>query len=88
MAYLDLNPQWFWRFLNDCLNLEGLMQNVHPYDSYVCRHHLQHSAYSKQLRQAVVASGITKRVTAHTFRHAFATKANSWPQVHDLGLSI
>jgi len=47
---------------------------VHPYDGYICRHHLHHSAYSKQLRQAVVASGITKRVTAHTFRHAFATE--------------
>jgi integron integrase len=46
---------------------------IHPYDGYVCRHHLHHSAYSKQLRQAVVASGISKRVTAHTFRHAFAT---------------
>jgi integron integrase len=47
---------------------------IHPYDGYICRHHLHHSAYSKQLRQAVVASGITKRVTAHTFRHAFATE--------------
>jgi len=47
---------------------------IHPYDGYVCRHHLHHSDYSKQLRQAIVASGISKRVTAHTFRHAFATE--------------
>lgn len=47
---------------------------IHPYDGYVCRHHLHHSAYSKQLRRALLASGISKRVTAHTFRHAFATQ--------------
>jgi integron integrase len=47
---------------------------VHPYDGYVCRHHLHHSAFSKQLREAVLASGVQKRVAAHTFRHAFATE--------------
>ena len=47
---------------------------VHPIAGYVCRHHLHHSTYARQLRQAVQASGITKRVTAHTFRHAFATE--------------
>jgi site-specific recombinase XerD len=45
----------------------------HPYDGYICRHHLHGTAYAKQLRKAVRASGITKRVTAHTFRHSFAT---------------
>lgn len=45
----------------------------HPYDGYICRHHLHGTAYAKQLRKAVKASGINKRVTAHTFRHSFAT---------------
>jgi len=45
----------------------------HPYDGYICRHHLHSTAYSKQLRKAVKASSIYKRVTAHTFRHSFAT---------------
>ncbi|MEC8428023.1 MAG: integron integrase [Pseudomonadota bacterium] len=45
----------------------------HPYDGYICRHHLHGTAYAKQLRQAVRNSGIAKRVTAHTFRHSFAT---------------
>jgi integron integrase len=45
----------------------------HPVDGYICRHHLHGTAYSKQLRRAVRTSGITKRVTAHTFRHSFAT---------------
>ncbi|CAM2982801.1 integron integrase [Moritella viscosa] len=47
---------------------------IHPHDNYVCRHHIHDTAYSKKLRAAVVASKITKRVTAHTFRHSFATQ--------------
>ncbi len=47
---------------------------IHPYDGYVCRHHLHPSAYSRHLRKAVVKSKLSKRVTAHTFRHSFATE--------------
>ncbi|MCC2616068.1 integron integrase [Aestuariibacter halophilus] len=46
----------------------------HPHDGYVCRHHIHQTAFRKNLRTAVVASGINKRVTAHTFRHSFATQ--------------
>ncbi|MDO6746471.1 integron integrase [Gilvimarinus sp. 1_MG-2023] len=45
----------------------------HPYDGYICRHHLHGTAFAKNLRKAVKASGVHKRVTAHTFRHSFAT---------------
>ncbi len=47
---------------------------VHPIDGYICRHHLHETAFRKQLRQAVLATKIDKRVTAHTFRHSFATE--------------
>lgn len=46
----------------------------HPYDGYICRHHIHETAFRKQLRKAVKASGVAKRVTAHTFRHTFATQ--------------
>ena len=46
----------------------------HPVDGYTCRHHLHETAYAKALRKAVRESNITKRVTAHTFRHSFATR--------------
>jgi integron integrase len=45
----------------------------HPTDGYMCRHHLHESSFRKNLREAVKQSGINKRVTAHTFRHTFAT---------------
>ena len=37
------------------------------------RHHLHESSVSKAIRCAVRRCDITKRVTAHTFRHSFAT---------------
>jgi len=37
------------------------------------RHHLHESTVSKAIRAAVGRTDITKRVTAHTFRHSFAT---------------
>ncbi|NMP17700.1 integron integrase [Thalassotalea sp. Y01] len=46
----------------------------HPTDGYYCRHHLHWTALSKVLRAAVREVGIMKHVTAHTFRHSFATQ--------------
>jgi integron integrase len=46
----------------------------HPIDGYVCRHHLHDSSFAKNLRRALKDSKINKRVTAHVFRHTFATQ--------------
>nr|WP_158966088.1 tyrosine-type recombinase/integrase [Paraglaciecola sp. L3A3] len=43
---------------------------VHPYDGYVCRHHLHQTGFRKALKKAVQEAGILKRVTSHTFRHS------------------
>jgi site-specific recombinase XerD len=37
------------------------------------RHHLHESVVQRAMREAVRASGITKRATCHTLRHSFAT---------------
>ena len=37
------------------------------------RHHLHETVLQQAVRRAVLASGITKRATCHTFRHSFAT---------------
>jgi integron integrase len=57
-----------WQYL-----IPSTTRCCHPYDGYICRHHLHRTAYTKQLRRAVKAGGVKKRVTAHTFRHSFAT---------------
>jgi integron integrase len=44
-----------------------------PASSALRRHHLDPSALQRAIKQAVQKSGIHKRVTAHTFRHSFAT---------------
>jgi integron integrase len=37
------------------------------------RHHLHETAVQRRVRDAVIAAGIDKRATCHTFRHSFAT---------------
>lgn len=44
-----------------------------PYSGRIKRHHLDESAIQKAVRQAVRASGITKPISCHGFRHSFAT---------------
>jgi len=46
----------------------------HPLTGEICRHHLHPTVVRKFLSEAVKLAGLKdKRVTAHTFRHSFAT---------------
>jgi len=45
----------------------------HPVTGEICRHHLHPTVVRKFLSEAVKAVGVKKHVTAHTFRHSFAT---------------
>lgn len=47
---------------------------THPYDEYICRHHLHETTFRKALKKAVSLSNIHKRITSHTLRHSFATR--------------
>jgi hypothetical protein len=46
---------------------------VHEGSGQVRRHHLHETVVQREVRDAVRASGISKRATCHTFRHSFAT---------------
>ena len=49
-------------------------RGVDPISGEIRRHHLHPTTLEKALRIAVQQSGLTKRVTCHTFRHTFATQ--------------
>lgn len=67
--YGSAAKQISWQFL-----FPSSVRCIHPIDGYICRHHIHETTYAKSLRQAVAKSGVMKRVTAHTFRHSFATR--------------
>ena len=58
-----------WQYLFPSSN-----RTKHPVDGYYCRHHMHWSSLSKVLKKAVGSANINKHVTAHTFRHSFATQ--------------
>jgi integron integrase len=66
--YRESAKKFHWQFV-----FPASRRCIHPSDSYICRHHIHPSAFSKALRVATKESKIDKRVTAHTFRHSFAT---------------
>ena len=45
-----------------------------PRDGTIRRHHIHESCLQKNVKKAVVKSGILKKATSHTFRHSFATR--------------
>lgn len=67
--YPSAIKQFKWQYL-----FPSRVRCMHPTDEYICRHHLHWTSLTKVLRKAVKASEITKHVTAHTFRHSFATE--------------
>lgn len=58
--------QWFWLF-------PASRPCADPLSGEPRRYHLHGSAFSRALTAAARTAGVTKRVTAHTFRHSFAT---------------
>lgn len=46
---------------------------VEPHTKAIRRHHVHHSVIQRAVTDAARRSGLTKRVTCHTFRHSFAT---------------
>jgi integron integrase len=59
---------WRWQYLFPSGKL-----STDPRSGGVRRHHLDPSPINKAIAKAVLQTGIKKRVSAHTFRHSFAT---------------
>ncbi len=57
---------WFWFFPSKSLSLD-------PRSGLARRHHLHEIGISRELERAATRAELSRRVTAHTLRHSFAT---------------
>lgn len=64
----DAGRQWPWHWM-----FPATRQYQHPESGELRRHHLHETVIQDAVRAAVLAAGIQKRATTHTFRHSFAT---------------
>lgn len=60
--------QWSWQYVFPSTRI-----GVDPRSGRKLRHHLAESVLQRALKDAVVASGISKPATCHSLRHSFAT---------------
>jgi integron integrase len=66
--YPNAPREWPWQWLFPATRLY-----LHTATQQRRRHHLHETVLQRALRQAALASGIAKRINAHTLRHSFAT---------------
>lgn len=60
--------EWPWQWV-----FPAASRYFDPAEKLERRHHIHESTVQRAVREAVLASGISKRATCHTFRHSFAT---------------
>ena len=63
-----LRLEWYYIFPSSSLSRDPRNPNGSS-----LRHHIHEKSLQKSLREAVLKSGINKKVTCHTLRHSFAT---------------
>ncbi len=66
--YPNANREWSWQFV---FPQENRWVNARTDEQG--RHHVHESLVQKAIKRAVRRTGLTKRITSHTFRHSFAT---------------
>jgi len=66
--YKNAAKEWQWQYVFPAANL-----SADPRTGIIRRHHIDPSVINKAVKSAVSKSGLQKRITAHTFRHSFAT---------------
>jgi integrase len=66
--YPNANREWRWQYV---FPQENRWRN--PRTNEEGRHHMDESLVQRAVALAARETGLTKRVTCHTFRHSFAT---------------
>ena len=68
--YPNAPKEWRWQYVFPAVSLA---KDPRSESGKIRRHHLDQSAVNKAIRKAVRLAEIHKKVSAHTFRHSFAT---------------
>ena len=66
--YPHAAKEWGWQYV---FPARGLSPD--PHGNVMRRHHIDPSIVNKAIKQSVQKTGLAKRISAHTFRHSFAT---------------
>ena len=66
--YPNSDKEFKWQYL-----FQMKKASNDPVSGTIRRHHVLESTYNRNLKKAVIKSGINKKTTAHTLRHSYAT---------------
>lgn len=66
--YPGASLQWTWQYVFPAAKL-----SVDPRSGVKRRHHMYEDSVQRQMKKAVLRSGIDRRASCHTLRHCFAT---------------
>ena len=66
--YPNAAREWGWQYVFPASTL-----SIDPRSRVTRRHHIDPSVINKAIKAAVRKAGLTKRISAHTLRHSFAT---------------
>lgn len=66
--YPNAAREWGWQYVFPARDL-----STDPRSGVIRRHHIDPSVINKAIKVAVRKAGLTKRISAHTLRHSFAT---------------
>lgn len=68
VKYPNAGREWPWQWV-----FPATRRYLDPVNGEQRRHHLHETALQRAVRLAVLAAGISKPVSCHTFRHSFST---------------
>lgn len=66
--YANANRTWMWQYV-----FPAAKRSIDPISGRVQRHHVSEKLLQDAVKRAVLATGVTKPASCHTFRHSFAT---------------